>query len=265
MDSVPIGLLFACVIIVVALAIELGYRLGNTHSEQAKKEKEKITSHNSSAILGMLGFILVFTFGIVYSRYDSKKELVREEANAIRSAWLRSDFIPEQSRMETKALLKKYLDQRINLVTHDLNAEEVDKILIESTNLQYQIWDIANKSKNEINSHLGALYVESLNEMFNVQALRIAVGMQSRVPNLIYVMLFSLVILGMFSFGYNVSVSGAGRRSWITPVMILTFSLVVTIITALDRPNISVLQVTQQPLKDVRVYMDDLNKGPLTP
>lgn len=95
MDSIPIVLLFAIIIILITIAIELGFRAGNTHPDSVKPNKEKITSANSSAILGILGFILVFTFGLVYSRYDSKKELLREEANIIRTAYLRSDFLQE--------------------------------------------------------------------------------------------------------------------------------------------------------------------------
>jgi hypothetical protein len=260
MDSIPIGVIFGAVLIFIAAAIELGYRAGNTHSDEAKKSKEKIASQNATAILGLLGFILVFSFGIVYSRYDSKKGLVREEANMIRNTWLRSDFLPEQDRKETASLLKRYVDLRINAITQSLEPEEMLQAVKESNQIQHQVWDMAVKSKNELNTHVGVLYIESLNEMFNVQAMRVAVGLQARIPTIILVMLFSLVIMGMFSVGYQVSVAGSSRRSWLTPVMILTFSLVITLITALDRPNSSVLPVTQKPLIEVRAFMDESPK-----
>ena len=75
MDAIPLGILFAATVILLAIAIELGYRAGNTHPEDKKKDKEKITTYNVAAVLGLLTFILVFSFGIVYSRYDSKKDL----------------------------------------------------------------------------------------------------------------------------------------------------------------------------------------------
>ena len=108
-----------------------------------------------------------------------------------------------------------------------------------------------------MNSDIGALYIESVNEMINLQAIRIAVGMQTRIPTVILVLLFTLIILGMFSVGYQVSVTGSSRKSWLTPVMVLTFSLVISLIVSLDRPNSSILPVTQQPLIDVRVYMEE--------
>ena len=48
----------------------------------------------AGAILALATFMLAFTFGIVADRYDTKKGLVREDANAIRTAWQRSDFLP---------------------------------------------------------------------------------------------------------------------------------------------------------------------------
>ncbi len=266
MDSIPIGVLFAAVVIIIYAVIELGFKAGNTHSENSKKAKEKITSHNSAAILGLLGFILVFTFGIVYSRYDSKKELVREEANLIRTTWLRSAFLQEQDRRETLTLLKKYVDLRINLATQKHEPEEIQVMLNESNIIQNKIWEMAVvNARKDMNSDIGALYIESVNEMINLQALRVAVGMQARIPTVILVLLFILIILGMFSVGYQVAVSGSSRKSWLTPVMILTFSLVISLIVSLDRPNSSILPVTQQPLIDVRAFMEESPKVSITP
>jgi protein-S-isoprenylcysteine O-methyltransferase Ste14 len=69
-------------------------------------------------------------------------------------------------------------------------------------------------------------------------------------------MLFSMVILGMFGVGYQASIAGSSRKSWLTPVMILTFSLMITLISALDRPNSDLMPVPQQPLADLRAWMD---------
>ncbi len=94
MDSIPIWVLFIATIILLVGSIELGYRLGNSMRLRSKNEKEPVVSTTVGAILGMLAFFLVFTFGDVYHRYESKKDLVRQEANSIRTSFLRSDFLP---------------------------------------------------------------------------------------------------------------------------------------------------------------------------
>jgi hypothetical protein len=256
MDAIPVWILFAATVLVISMAIELGYRVGNTHPEPAKKDKEKITSLNVGSLLGLLAFILVFTFGIVYSRYDSKKGLVREEANIIRTAWLRADFLPEQDRSRTEMLLRKYVDLRLDAVRIKDPVKVLD-VLKESDQIQHQIWEMAVvNARLDMNSDVAALYIESLNEMINQQALRVAVGLQARIPTAIWVLLYLLVILGMFGVGYQVSISGSSRKSWTTPVMILTFSLMILLIAALDRPNNKVIPVSQKPLIDLQTWMD---------
>jgi hypothetical protein len=263
MDSIPLGLLFAATVIILAIAIELGYRAGNTHPEDKKKDKEKITTYNVAAILGLLTFILVFSFGIVYSRYDSKKGLVREEANLIRTAWLRADFLPEQDRNKSETLLKRYIELRLEAVDIKDNAR-MQNVLNESDQIQHQIWQIAVvNAQKDMNSDVAALYIESLNDMINLQSMRVAVALQARIPTAIWLLLYMLILLGMFGVGYQVSISGSNRRSYTTPVMILVFSLMILLIASLDRPNNRVIPVSQKPLLDLQVWMYKTPKASL--
>jgi hypothetical protein len=259
MDAIPLGLLFVATVIVLAFAIELGYRAGNTHPEDKKKDKEKITTYNVAAVLGLLTFILVFSFGIVYSRYDSKKALVREEANLIRTVWLRADFLPEADRSKTELLLRKYIDIRLEAAGIKDQAKMADALNV-SDLLQHQIWGLAVENARKEDTHVAALYIESLNEMIDLQSVRVAVALQARVPTAIWILLYTLIILGMFGVGYQVSVAGSNRNSYTTPVMILVFALMILLIASLDRPNNKVIPVSQKPLTDLQTWMDKSTK-----
>ena len=85
-DTVPIWVFFVGTILVVMASIEAGYRLGR--HRRSEDEKEAPISGVSGAILGLTAFILAFTFGIVAERYDARKALVRDDANAIRTTCL---------------------------------------------------------------------------------------------------------------------------------------------------------------------------------
>jgi hypothetical protein len=262
MDLIPLELLFAATVIFIFIAIELGYRAGNTHSESLKKVREKITSTNAGAILGMLGFILVFAFGIVYGRYDTKKSLVWEEANIIRNVWGRSDFLPEQDRIEAKKQILKYVDLRIDAVLSK-DLEKVQTALKETNKIQYQLWDMAVvNARKDMNSDVAALYIESLNEMNNYHALRMTIGLMQRIPDFIWFILYLLVFLGMFSIGYQASISNSSRKSWLTPVMVLSFSLMILLIASLDRPQGGFITVSQQPLIELKNWMNEAPKSP---
>src|SRR6478736_5820282 len=94
LDQFPLWLMVVLTFVAVALAIEAGYRLGTAAHRRSDDEKESPVSAIAGTILGLLAFMLAFTFGIVSNRFDDRKGLVREEANAIRTAFARSDFLP---------------------------------------------------------------------------------------------------------------------------------------------------------------------------
>ena len=224
-------------------------------TDQSKKVKEKITSTNSSAVLTMLGFMLVFTFGIVYSRYDSKRELIREEANLIRTSWLRSDFLPEQDRLIAKNLLSEYIDLRIN-ASQSKDIELVQNILNQSNVIQIKLWNIAlANARMDVNSKIAAMYIESLNDMINQEALRVAIGVQARLPFVIWLMLYSLILFGMFCIGYESAINSSSKISWLTPIMIFSFALIICVIASLDRHGSSIVVITQQPLIDLKNWI----------
>lgn len=254
MDALPIWLFFAVTTIVVAITIEAGYRLGRTARLRSEDEKESPVSAIAGTILGLLAFILAFTFAIVSDRYDARKGLVREEANAIRTAYSRSEFLPEPDRAEAAALLKRYVDLRVTAVQTG-DRDKVKAVLTESERIQRRLWNMAVvNARKDMNSDVAALYVESLNEVTNFQALRVAIGLQARIPRTIWWVLFALVVLAMFGVGYQTSIAGS-RRTWAMLILALSFSLVMSLIAELDRPHSKLIRVPQQPLIDLRTWM----------
>lgn len=246
-DLVPVWLLFFLMVGVVMLSSEIGYRIGLKVWGKAKAERESPASAISGTILGLQAFMLAFTFGIVSDRYDTKKSLVREEASAIRSAWHLADFLPEPERARSKSLFKDYLDQRISLVEKgDLHL--ITLSLDKTLSMQRELWDIAVvNGKADMNSDIGSLYVESLNEIANLNANRLTIGLQARIPTAIWAVLMSLLVLGMISVGYYTAIADS-RRSRVSTVLAVAFSLVIALIAALDNPGGRLMPIPQQPL-----------------
>lgn len=273
-DSVPIGLFFAVVAIATASAIEAGYRLGRAAHRRSDEEKESPVSAISGTTLGLLAFILAFTFALVSERFDARKALVRAEADALRTSYSRSEFLPEPDRAEAAALLKRYVDLRLAAVGSG-DLDQVQSVRVESDRIQRRLWHMAVvNARKDMNSDVAALYIEALNDVTNLHAQRVAVGLQTRIPILIWLILFSLMILAMMGVGYQTSIAGS-RRSWAMLILALSFSLVIALIAELDRPHASYLKVPQQPLVDLRTWMAEgpegpesartLNRGPSTP
>lgn len=255
-DAVPIAVIFAGSVIVVMGSIELGHRLGFAMHGRGHDDKESATSTISGAILGLAGFMLAFTFAIVAERYDTRKGLVREDAVAIRTAWQRADFLPEEDRGEAVALLRQYVDLRVKFAAgQTLEPEALRAFLSDTQRIQNTLWNMAVvNARKDMNSDVAAMYIDSLNEVNGIHAQRLAVGVQSRIPREIWAVLYFVTILGMVAVGYQTGVAGA-KRTIARPIIAfsfsLSFALVFALIAALDRPDSGVLTVTQQPLIDL--------------
>lgn len=261
MDNIPIWLLFALATSFVVLAIEVGYRLGEHAHNRSEDEKESPVSAISGTILGLLAFMLAFTFAIVSDRYDARKGLVREEANAIRTAYVRSEFLPEPDRAEAAALLSDYLDQRIALAQSGSLAG-VDQARSEAERIQRQLWAMAvDNARKDMNSDVAALYIESLNEVTDVHALRVAISVQTRIPTPIWAVLYALILLGMMAVGYQTAIAGSNRTGAML-ILALSFSLVIVLIAELDRPQSGYLGVPQLPLIDLQTWIAADEQGP---
>ena len=247
-NAIFVFALFVGAIVVVVVPIEIGYRLGLVAHRRAQTDKENL-SVVASSILGLLAFILAFTFGIAANRFDTRIELVRNEANAIRTAWARSDFLPKTEQEETKMLLRKYLSARITAIGA-VDLELVREVTIEAEEIQRRLWAIAlSDASKDLNSDIGALYIQSLNEVSAIHASRVAMALQSRIPTVVWVTLASITVLGMIAVGYQFGVAGS-KRTIAVPLLAIAFSLVIGLIGLLDRPILG-LTASQRPLENL--------------
>jgi len=255
-DSIPIWAVFIATIIVVMAAIEIGQRLGQIVRRRSEHEKESPISAIAGAILGLSAFMLAFAFGVVWDRYDARKALVREDAVAIRTAWQRSDFLPETDRAEADKMLREYVDLRLEFAQGaSLAPEKVRDVLAKTQEIQDRLWNAAVvNARKDMNSDVAALYIDALNAMNGVHATRVAVGIQTRVPNEIWIALYLITILGMVGVGYQTGIAES-KRSIAWPVLALSFALAFALIASLDRPDSGILKVPQRPLIDLQALM----------
>jgi hypothetical protein len=254
MDDIPLWLLFVITTLLIVGAIELGYLVCRKTRSKRVGEKEAPVAAIGGTVLALLAFILAFTFSIVAGRYDARKGLVREQATAIRSAYARSDFLPEPLRAESKALYQEYIALVVDTSTAGYFSENPDA-LAEMRAIQAQLWDKAVENvRLGDNSDISASYVESVDDMRNVQAVRVTVALGSRIPSGLWIILYVLVALGMFAVGYQTAIAES-RRSLIMVIMAMSFSIVICLIAALDNPERGVIAISQQPLIDLREEM----------
>jgi hypothetical protein len=130
----------------------------------------------------LLAFILAFTFGLAAARFDTRRQVLLDEANAIGTTYLRAGMLPER-REEIQTLLRNYVNTRLEAVRSGNIAEGIRQ----SENIQNEVWTRATAvgEKNPSSIVVG-LFVQSLDEMIDLHAKRVHAGLRSRIPDAIW-------------------------------------------------------------------------------
>jgi hypothetical protein len=179
LDALPLWGFFTLTLVLVLLAIEGGYRLGRFRVTHAEHEKEAPVGAMVAAMLGLLAFILAFTFGLAAQRFDTRRQVLLDEANAIGTTYLRAAMLTQHEE-EIRALLRDYVDVRLNAVqTRGALAEGIRQ----SEVLQNRLWDHAVAlARDNPDSIVVGLFVQSLNEVIDLHAKRVTAGVRNRIP-----------------------------------------------------------------------------------
>jgi len=255
LDFIPLWCFFVIAIALAAFAIESGYRLGKWRHVHTLEEKDAPVGAMVGAILGLLAFMLAFTFSLAASRFEARRQVVLEEANAIGTTFLRARFLPKPQRDEVEKLLREYVDVRIQGVKEG----RIAKVISRSEELHALLWSQATESaEKNPGSIMTGLFIQSLNEVIDLHAKRVLVGVRSRIPTSIWIGLFTLAFIGMASMGYQAGLS-ATRRSPAMLLMVLAFAGVLFLIADLDRGQEGFLSVSQEAMTDVQRSMQSDN------
>ena len=245
MKFTPLFFTYVVMVAVVLISIGIGLKLGEKTRKSQKNSKKTSLGPIIGAMLALLAFILALTYSMVSSRYAARKKLVLDEANAIGTAILRTDFLEDPIGPESRKLLKEYVSIKAQ---YDSNFENLPTLLDNSLAIQEQLWSLVVKSKQPENSVLLALYIESLNEVIDIHALRYAQGIQYRLPGGIWFLLYFVSVLAMMAVGYEFGLNDSGNLLGAL-LLALMFSAVVLLISDLDKAARSILvKVSQEPI-----------------
>ena len=248
LDLLPIWGVFLATVAVVLLAVEGGFRLGQYRRRRSEQEDRPPVGEMVAATLALLAFMLAFTFGLAASRFDVRRGLVIDEANAIGTTYLRAGLLPEPHRSDVRSLLREYVDVRLEAVQPGKLSRSIDR----SEELHARLWAhaVAVGEKNPGSIVVG-LFIASLNEVIDLHAKRLALGVRNRIPGTIWAALSFVAIIGTSVMGYHAGLAGSGR-SLALLALVLAFSAVVTLIADLDRPQEGLLRVSQQTMIDLQ-------------
>src|SRR5262249_51821529 len=131
-------LLGSVLAVCLVLATEAGFRLGRKSSLEADQKTD--VQVVEAAIFGVLGLLLAFSSSMGRARFESRRLVTVDEANAIGTAHLRAQLMPAPEGPEIIDLLRQYVDVRMRFFAagHDLEAEQAART--STLQLQKVIW-----------------------------------------------------------------------------------------------------------------------------
>lgn len=238
------------------LAIEAGYRLGlKVKMSVSKSYKAQIDAAQAS-LIGILALLIAFTFSIAIQRFDSRSDAVVDEANAIGTAYLRTQLIPVSVRNDAQQSLRDYLDLRVQASSASLDhpAERI-ALLVKANQTLDTLWRYAIQAADENAGPVtSGLFIQSLNEVIDSFGRRIAT-IDRHVPEAVLLLLSFVFIITGSILGFSIGVTGH-RPSLVSYIMTGLIVLLVFIIIDLDHPRRGLIQVSQKSLIDLQTSIN---------
>jgi hypothetical protein len=240
-SAMPIFLFTALFTVGLLMAsLEFGRRI------RKRNRAEKLSSGLGvidAAVFGLMSLLLGFSFSGAVSRFDARRELIVQETNAIGTAWLRVDLLPESAQPQVRDDFRAYLDSRLAFYKY-LGSDRVKAMdeLALSEKLQKKIWtESVGAAKQTPSPAVLMLVASSLNEMIDITTTRF-VALQTHPPMPMYVTLVLLALASSFIAGFGLG--DADKLAWLH-TLVFAAALTLTIYTIIDLqfPRVGIIRI----------------------
>ena len=258
--NIPQWLIGLVALILLIVSVEIGYWIGLKAKVEMTQSMKTQISTIQTAILTIFTFLLGFTFAMALSRFDNRKQMVVKESNAIGTAVLRSQLLPENQRIKMNELFKEYVNVEFSITSRaNISASEKKALNQEAKRLQALLWmEAFNATENNPLSVPAGLFATSVNQLIDIKTER-DIAISNHVPEIVLLglLLFASLAIGILGYGNGLAATHA-RYPAVILCIVITISFI--LIIDLDRPNRGLTKVSQESMIDL---MTVINKAGL--
>jgi hypothetical protein len=247
----PIWLIALALFGTMCLAAAAGIALRVEHRQhdkaEVRKEPDGQEAYIVSAVLGLLALLLSFTLSLAIDRFDARRLLVLEDANAIGTAYLQAQLLPEPHRGRMSDLLIRYTDNRLAL--GEAKPGEVGPLLKTNDTLLTELWAATSAAFDSIKDlDFSSAYIDSVNHVIDLDASRKTARL-ARVPAEVFVVLFIYLVTTAGVLGY---VLRGFRGQLAAGFLLALLTLSLLLIVDVDRPTHGGVVEGQGPMDALR-------------
>jgi hypothetical protein len=230
----------ACLFAGAFAACEIGYWLGR-HTGPRDEPFTRQLEIIRGATFALVAFLIAFAFSGAGSRYVDRLDMIVKEANAIGTAYLRADVLPQPQRGELKDALRQYAAGRLELLASD----EPTALLAKVGPQQQLMWEVVLQGTAG-NPQLMRMVLPPINDVIDLHTSHLSAA-RRHIPMVIMVALMAsaALALALAAFGNG----QIGRRF---PGLNFVYGFVLAaalwMTIDLDHPRWGAIQVSVQPL-----------------
>jgi hypothetical protein len=125
------------------IAKEVGFRRGRVIRGRLEDPAKSELTTLQAAMVGLLALLLAFSFAMAESRFETRRQLVLEEANAVGTTYLRSQALAEPYQTKVASLLRQYVADRLEYYAAGNDPEKLDEVNQQTNQLQKELWSQA--------------------------------------------------------------------------------------------------------------------------
>lgn len=234
-------------------AAEAGYRLHHWTRALRKEDpndEDEGSGYVLSAALGLLGLLIAFVFSMASAHYETRRDLVLREADAISSSVQHFQLLPEPHRTKLILTMADYVTVRREFFAAGADFAKIDEAMNRTEALQEVIWAEAGAAlRSPEGQPLTVPVLNIASQMFDAAAMRYA-ALQVQVPDRALQVLVLYAVVTAAIMGHGLA-PGKRRHFTSTAGLFLLIALAISLIIDLDSPRVGSVHVSQAPMERV--------------
>ena len=188
-----------------------------------------------SSALALLGLLIAFTFSMAAERFEARRHLMMEQANAIGTTYLRFQLFDEPDRTRLSDLLIAYAEARQTFFGARADSTRIERADAHTGDVETQMWNVLSAA---IRAHPAATsnpsILQTTNDMFDLAASD-RVAREVHVPVTIIRALTIYALIAALLLGQNLA-SLRDRHLIGAGALLVLVALAMALILDLDRP-----------------------------
>jgi hypothetical protein len=235
----------------------------------ARRRMADSDSYDSTAadavVFGVLGLLIAFTFNSAASRFDERRDLINDQANALRVSWTRLDLLPEPDREPIRACMREWVELVMETIPNDPDPDspQFNERMNRARELQQRAWHLAMESADrQPKPQYAALVLNPIDQWIDLSATRLATNNRG-MPTTVMIALVALALAAAVLAGFHAA--RHPRRSLLHMIVFAgVIAMLLYLMVDLMLPRSGLIRVKRADKAMQRLYEEMIAESPAT-